>query len=137
NSLQTNSVGPYELQCPNRISRRRQPRCIPQCPSLPRFRNGSETIHTDARCSSSLNAKSASGSRSELHDNPAGGFETIQRWTTSERIAQRLFESVTPGARMEYRWLGIPLSLSFVCFFAAFVFYAASAICELLDRRRN
>ena len=36
-----------------------------------------------------------------------------------------------------WRWLGIPLSLSFVCLFAAFGFYAATAVGEALDRRRN
>jgi hypothetical protein len=36
-----------------------------------------------------------------------------------------------------WRWLGIPLSLSFAYLFTAFGFYAASAIGELLERRRN
>jgi hypothetical protein len=36
-----------------------------------------------------------------------------------------------------WRWLGIPLALSFAYFFTAFGFYAVSAIGELLDRPQN
>jgi hypothetical protein len=36
-----------------------------------------------------------------------------------------------------WRWLSIPLALAFVYLFAAFAFYSAAAIGELLDRSRN
>jgi hypothetical protein len=40
-------------------------------------------------------------------------------------------------AHFLWRWLSIPLVLSFAYFFTAFGFYAASAIGELLNRPGN
>jgi hypothetical protein len=47
------------------------------------------------------------------------------------------FCSVSAGMPNHFLWrvLGIPLIVAFVCLFAAFGFYAAHAIGEILDRK--